>query len=564
MKRNDYDFSGYATRHNIKCADGRTIRSGAFKDQDGMEIPLCWNHEHDDPGKVLGHAVLESRKDGMYAYCYLNDSDAGRSAKEDVMHGDICSLSIYANKLQETSNRDVLHGIIREVSLVIAGANPGAVIDNVVEHNAEDGESAWIYSGENISLYHSSEETEEDHNKDKESNGMAEGKSLQEIYDGMTDEQKGAVDEIVEAAVNDVLSELEDDEDENEEGEDDEMGHNVFDSDAQDDVLMHDAMNNILADGKRYGSLKESYLAHADEYGIKNIEYLEPDDKDIYQAPPFINTNPIGWVTKVINGVHHTPFAKIRMVFADITADEARARGYIKGKYKKEEVIKLLKRSIGPTTIYKKQKFDKDDLVDIDFDAVPWIKKEMLMKLDEEKARAYIFGDGRNIADDDKVKEDCIIPVVADEDLFTIKVEVTPEQGQSVAEAIIDTSLIAQDDYQGSGNTTCFMEAKQVTRMLLLKDQFGHRLYKDVNELANAMGVGEIIKVPAGIVPQGIYGVILDLSDYNVGQKDAGKKQMFDDFDIDYNQQKFLIEERQSAGLTRPYSAIVLKVAANG
>lgn len=340
------------------------------------------------------------------------------------------------------------------------------------------------------------------------------------------------------------------------------MKHNAFDNEQQNDqVLMHDAMNTIMADGKRYGSLKESFIAHAAEYGIENIDYLQPDDRNIYDRPQFINNQPTGWVQTVINGVHNTPFAKVRMIFADITEDEARAKGYTKGKLKKEEVFKLLKRSVSPTTIYKKQKFDRDDLVDADFDVVPWIKEEMNIKLDEEKARAYLFGDGRSAADDDKVDEACIIPIVSDADLYAIKVEVTPGSGESLEHALINAAVIAQDDYQGSGNTIAFIEAKQVSRMLLMEDQFGHRLYKDVNELAAAMGVGKVTKVPAGVVPSGIYGVIVDLADYNVGMKDAGKKNFFDDFDIDYNQNKYLLETRQSGALIRPYSAIVLKEA---
>ena len=339
------------------------------------------------------------------------------------------------------------------------------------------------------------------------------------------------------------------------------MKHNAFDNDNKDNAIMHDGLNTILKEAKRYGSLKESFLAHADNYGIKDIEFLQPEAQNIYDKPQFINNQPSDWVSKVINGVHNTPFAKVQMMFADITEDEARAKGYIKGKLKKEEVFKLLKRSVTPTTIYKKQKFDRDDLVDAEFDIVPWIRQEMELKLDEEKARAYIFGDGRSSSDEEKINEANIIPVIADSDLFTIKVEVTPKSGESLEHAIITNAVLAQDDYQGSGNTTAFIEAKQVSKMLLMEDQFGHRLYKDMKELASAMGVGEVVKVPAGVCPADFYGVILDLRDYNVGMKNGGKKTLFDDFDIDYNQQKYLLETRQSGALTRPYSAIVLKKA---
>ena len=355
------------------------------------------------------------------------------------------------------------------------------------------------------------------------------------------------------------------DDEEDSEGGNDEMKHNVFDSDYQsDEVLVHNALNEIVKDGKRMGSLKASYLEHAAEYGIENLDFINTEDKDIYDRPQFINNQPTGWVSVVMSRVHTTPFANVRMMFADITEDEARAKGYIKGKYKKEEVFKLLKRKVGPTTIYKKQKFDRDDLIDADFDIIPWVKQEMNVKFDEEKARAYLFGDGRSSADEDKVNEDCIIPIVSDEDLYTIKKVVTAEQGESTEHAIISAAVLAQDDYQGSGNTIAFVEAKQVSKMLLMEDQFGHRLYKNINELASAMGVGQVVKVPAGVCPQYFYALIVDLADYNVGQKNAGKKNFFDDFDIDYNQQKYLMEERQSGALTRPYSAIVLSAPSNG
>ena len=340
---------------------------------------------------------------------------------------------------------------------------------------------------------------------------------------------------------------------------DEAVKHNLFDTDTQnDDELIHSAMNDIMRDAKQYGSLKESYLAHAAEYGIENIEFINTEEKDIYDRPQFIDNQPTDWVSIVMGGVHNTPFAKVRMQFADITADEARAKGYIKGKYKKEEVFKLLKRSVSPTMIYKKQKFDRQDIIDADFDIIPWVKQEMNIKFDEEKARAFLFGDGRSSEDEDKVNEDCIIPIVSDEDLFTIKKVVTAEQGESTEHAIITAAVLAQDDYQGSGNITGFFEAKQVSKMLLMEDQFGHRLYKTINELATAMGISRIVKVPAGICPANFYGVLVDLRDYNVGQKNAGKKSFFDDFDIDYNQQKYLMEEQLSGALTRPYSAIVL------
>ena len=570
----EYDFSGWATRNDLKCADGRTIRHNAFKECDGMEVPLVWNHSHGEPENVLGHALLQNKDNGVYCYGTFNDTSAGQVAKVLVEHGDIKALSIYANQLKEVAG-DVIHGIIREVSLVHAGANPGAYIDTIIAHSEDADEEAIIYTGEEISLTHSDmdeddevdeeeieevEETEEEviehsseseEKSDKGDTKMAE-RTVEDVINSMNEEQQS----VMYALIDEALKSGDDDKEENTE-----MKHNVFEDDNRDEVLIHDGLNEILKDGRKFGSLKESYLAHAAEYGIENMDFINTEDKDIYDRPQWINTQPTGWVQAVMSGVHNTPFANVRMQFADITEDEARAKGYTKGKYKKEEVFKLLKRTVGPTTIYKKQKFDRDDLIDADFDVIPWVKEEMNIKFDEEKARAYLFGDGRSSADEDKINESCIIPIVSDEDLFTIKVTVTPEQNESLEHAIITAAVLSQDDYQGSGNTIAFMEAKKVSKMLLMEDQFGHRLYKNISELADAMGVGRIIKVPAGVCPTGFYGLIVDLADYNVGMKNAGKTNFFDDFDIDYNQQKYLMETRQSGALTRPYSAIVLKAA---
>lgn len=564
------DFSGWATRNDLRCSDGRKIMKNAFKECDGQKVPLVWNHQHNDPSNVLGHAMLENRDEGVYSYCYFNDTESGAIAKALVQHGDIVSLSIYANQLRETSAHDVLHGTIREVSLVHAGANPGAYIDAVMVHGEDSEGEAVIYSGEGLILEHADKEEEKEEVKPEEtkteSKGekkMAEDKTVKEVFDELTEEQKNVVYALIGQAVEDAKNgDFDDDDDEDEDEGDEEMKHNVFDSDERaDDVMIHSALNEVLKDGRRCGSLKESYLQHAAEYGIENIDFINSEDKNIYDRPQFINNQPTSWVSVVMGGVHTTPFANVKMMFADITEAEARAKGYIKGKYKKDEVFKLLKRSVSPCTIYKKQRFDRDDLIDADFDVIPWIKEEMNVKFDEEKARAYLFGDGRSMADEDKIKEDCIIPAIADEDLYTIKVEVTPDQGESLEHALIKEAVLAQDDYQGSGNTTAFVEAKQVSKMLLMEDQFGHRLYKNINELASAMGVGRVVKVPAGVVPTGFYALILDLSDYNVGMKNAGKTNFFDDFDINYNQQLYLMETRQSGALTRPYSAILLKAA---
>lgn len=569
---NDYDFSGWATKNDLKCSDGRTIRHNAFKDCDGVEVPLVWNHSHGEPENVLGHALLKNMDEGVYCYGTFNDTSSGQVAKVLVQHGDIKALSIYANQLKQIAS-DVVHGVIREVSLVHAGANPGAYIDTVIAHSDDTDEEAIIYTGEPLSLFHADEKS--DCNKDekeqpqekkdgeKSDEKKSDDKTVEEIVNGMSEEEQNVLCALLGQALGE--SGKDDSKKENENSkEDKEMKHNAFDNDNKDNALMHDGLNTILKEAKRCGSLKESFLEHAETYGIKNIEYLQPDATNIYDRPQFINNQPSGWVSKVIAGVHTTPFANVKMMFADITADEARAKGYTKGKLKKDEVFSLLKRSVSPTTIYKKQKFDRDDLVDADFDIVPWIRQEMELKLDEEKARAYIFGDGRLSSDDDKINEANIIPVIKDAELYTIKIEVTPAEGETLEHALISAAVMGQDDYQGSGNTTAFIEAKQVSRMLLMEDKFGHRLYKDIKELASAIGVNEVVKVPAGVCPEEFYGVILDLRDYNVGMKNAGKKTLFDDFDIDYNQQKYLIETRQSGALTRPYSAIYLKKPTSG
>lgn len=571
----NYDFVGWATKNDIRCTDGRTIRKDAFKHNDGEVVPMVWNHQHNDPTNVLGKCLLVNEPGGVRAYGMFNETENGQYAKMLVQHKDISGLSIFANQLSQQGG-DVLHGDIKEVSLVLAGANPGAKITNIIKHGALEDEEAYIeYVDEEGLLLHSeiSVDTEKEEpviehsdKKEEEDTKVADTetkeRTIGDVIETMNEEQQNVLKYLIEQAANGAGD---DDEDKG----DGEMKHNAFDMSegyigtAETPTLSHSDLNEIFHDGKRYGSLKESFLAHAADYGIDNIELVYPDDTDYYDKPQFIDNQPRGWIGKVLSGVHHTPFSKVRMVFADITEDEARAKGYIKGQYKKEEVFKLLKRSVDATTVYKKQKFDRDDLVDADFDVVPWVKQEMNIKLDEELARAYIFGDGRSMSDEDKIKEDRIIPVISDEDLFTIKVDVTPKSGESLEHAIITASVLAQDDYQGSGNTIGFFEARQVSKMLLMEDQFGHRLYKNMSELASAMGVNEVVKVPKGIAPAGFYGVILDLSDYNVGQKAQGKKSLFDDFDINYNQQIYLMETRQSGALTRPYSAILLRAKNN-
>lgn len=552
-----YDFSGWATKNNLLCSDGRTILKDAFKHNDGQTVPLVWNHQHNEPNNVLGHALLENRDEGVYAYCTFNDTESGQEAKKLVQHKDVCALSIYANQLKQ-QGMNVVHGAIREVSLVLAGANPGAFIDSVIAHGEESNEEAVIFTGEDIVIEHADNKcgTEEPKMDNEEKKPEGE-KTVGEVFEAFTDEQKNVVYAMIGQALEDAGVSDEEDEEEND------MKHNVFDNDTQNEnVLSHDAMSTIIADGKRFGSLKESFIQHSAEYGIENIDWLFPEAKNLNNPPAFIDRQPNGWVRIVMNGVHHTPFSRVKSMFADITADEARARGYVKGNLKMEEVIKLLKRTTDPTTVYKKQKLDRDDVVDItDFDVVSWLKAEMRTMLDEELARAFVFGDGRNAISADKIDDTKIRPIISDSELFTISKTVTPAENETIGHAIIRTVVKAQDEYRGSGNLTFFTKAGVVSDMLLLEDAQGHRLYKDINELALACGVNRIVKVPDSIVPTGYHGVIVDLNDYNVGADKGGSINMFDDFDIDYNQQKYLIETRCSGALTKPYSAIALKVS---
>lgn len=596
--RPNYDFSGWATKFNLKCADGRTIREEAFKDQDGVTVPLVWQHMHDSPATVLGHCVLEYRpKKGMYAYGYFNDTEMGQNGKSLVGNGDITALSIYANKLKQKGG-DVLHGKIREVSLVLAGANPGACIDMPnLEHSDDEETEAYIYNDDDsVFLMHaddkkkeepeekaedkaeeksdeSSEEKAEekkkpekelDHSKDEGEKEMASEKTVQEVFDSMTEEQKT----VVYALMAEAMKGSEDEDDEDDAEEEEEVKHNVFDTEELDerDTLSHDAMETIIKDGKRLGSLRDSVLEHAEDYGIDGIEWLFPEDHDLNNTPAFISRD-MGWVSKVMGGVSHTPFSRVRSRFANITEDEARAKGYIKGKQKKEEVFSLLKRSTTPQTIYKKQKLDRDDVIDItDFDVVAWIKAEMRLMLDEEIARAVLIGDGRLASDDDKISEDHIRPIVNDADLFTIKAEVVtaPNADEATkAKAFIRAAIKARKNYKGSGNPVLFTTEDMLTEMLLLEDQVGRPLYENESQLATKLRVSSIVTVEVmeGFRVQGVdplMGIIVNLKDYTIGADKGGAVNMFEDFDIDYNQQKYLIETRCSGALTVPYSAIIL------
>ena len=553
-----FDFSGWATRNDIKCSDGRTIRKNAFKDNDGQTVPLVWNHSHNDPANVLGHALLENRDQGVYAYCTFNNSELGQTAKELVEHGDVTSLSIYANKLKQNGG-DVIHGAIREVSLVLAGANPGAYIDSVMTHGEESDEEAVIFTGENISLSHAESEPQPEE-KIEEENTMAKEKTVQDVFNELTEEQK----QVVYALIGQALEDAQDGEDEG----DYEMKQNVFDNDEMysGNVLSHSDMMDIISDAKRYGSMKDSFLAHTQNYGIENVDFLFPDPENVNMPPTFIERD-MGWVQKVMSGVHHTPFSRIKSMFADITADEARAKGYIKGKMKKEEVFTLLKRTTTPTTIYKKQKMDRDDVVDItDFDVIAWLKKEMRLMLDEEIARAILVGDGRLSSSDDKINETNVRPILTDEDLYTVKANITVASnatGSEKAKAFIDEVIRSRKDYKGSGNPTLFTTEDMVTECLLLEDSLGHKLYKSEAELATTLRVKEIVTVEVmeGVQDKNshdVAGIVVNLADYNVGADKGGAVNMFDDFDIDYNQQKYLIETRCSGALIKPYSAIAL------
>lgn len=570
-----YDFSGWATKNNIKCSDGRTILRDAFKHNDGQTVPLVWNHQHNESANVLGHAVLENREEGVYAYCTFNDTEAGKNAKLLVEHGDVTALSIYANQLKQNGS-NVMHGTIREVSLVLAGANPGAFIDSIIRHGEFCEDEAVIYTGENLSLEHADQKPSDKAGEDDKGDGKVEGnkeKTIKDVVDSMSEEQKNVLYALVgQALEGKEMAQSAIEENNNiEDGGEQEMKHNVFEGRETDkkDVLSHDAMETIFKDAKRYGSLKESFLAHADQYGIKDIEWLFPDAKNVNMPPDFIKRDD-SYVQKVMRGVHHVPFSRIKSMHADITADQARAKGYIKGKLKKEEVFTLLKRTTTPTTIYKKQKLDRDDVVDItDFDVVAWLKMEMRMMLDEEIARAILVGDGRLSSDDDKINEMCIRPIATDADLYCVKAKVSVAAAATedeIAKAFIRTVIKSRKEYKGSGSPTLFTTEDVLTNCLLLEDKNGRIIYDTVEKLATALRVKEIVTVE---VMEGaktkveeqekpLMALMVNLVDYYVGADKGGAVNMFDDFDIDYNQQKYLMETRCSGALVKPYSAIAV------
>lgn len=566
-----YDFSGWATRNNLRCSDGRTILKDAFKTNDGQTVPLVWNHQHNESYNVLGHALLENRDDGVYAYCTLNDTDAGKNAKLLVKHGDISALSIYANQLKQQGGK-VLHGAIREVSLVLAGANPGAFIDSIMSHGEETDEEAIIYTGENISLYHADtppvtnkKEDEELKMADQTTNKPESEETVADVFNTLSEKQKTVVYAMIGQALEDAGAT----DGEPTEGGNENMKHNVFDQEEfyDDTTLSHSEMEAIISDAKRYGSLKDSVLAH----GITDINYLFPDAQTMDNTPGFI-TREQTWVNKVMSGVHNTPFSRIKSIFANLTEAEARAKGYIKGKQKVEEVFGLLKRTTTPTTIYKKQKLDRDDVVDItDFDVVAWLKTEMRLMLDEEIARAVLIGDGRLSSSDDKINEQNIRPIWKDDDLYTIKQAINVTSTATTdqkAKAFIQAAVRARKNYKGSGNPTLYTTEDKLTDCLLMEDTTGRVIYESVDKLATALRVKEIVTVPvmegqtrtdSNSKTRTLAGIIVSLSDYNIGADKGGAVNMFDDFDIDYNAQKYLIETRCSGALTVPYSAIALE-----
>ena len=596
----EYDFSGYATKNDLKCSDGRTIRSGAFNDCDGKTVPLVWMHQHNEMGNVLGKALLKVVGDGVRAYCSFNDSDEAKTAKEYVRHGDVNQLSIFARDLVQRAG-DVLHGNIKEVSLVLAGANPGAFIDDIAMAHAEDGEGvAVIYTDECIDdIRHSDENNEnvaeeviehsdtENKKEEKEvDNNSGKEETVQDVIDSMNEKQRNVMDYAIKMAVAKALESVEDGEENDEEGEDKEMSHNLFDGTNEyngaevvdQNSITHAQMETIIKDAKSgQVTMKGSFLAHAEEYGIKDIDWLFPEAKNLQNTPEFISRK-MEWVSTVMSGVHRTPFSRIKSMFADITEDQARAKGYIKGNLKKEEVFSLLKRSTDPTTIYKKQKLDRDDVIDItDFDVIAWIKGEMRIMLEEEIARAILVSDGRLNSDDDKIKEEHVRPIWKEADLFCIKKEVPiGADDDATAKNFIRTAIKARKDYRGSGNPVLFTTEDFLTDMLLLEDSIGHALYETEAQLATKLRVSKIVTVPVmenltrQVIKSGqaytntLMGIIINLNDYNVGADKGGAVSMFDDFDIDFNQMKYLMETRISGAMTKPFSAIVLEKSVQG
>ena len=637
----DYDFGGWATRNNIECSDGRVIMKDAFKQNDGQKVPLVWNHQHDDPNEVLGHALLENREEGVYAYCKFNDTDSGRQAKALVVNGDVDKLSIYANKLKSQMN-NVVHGCIREVSLVLAGANPGAFIDSVITHSDESGdeEEAVIYTDEDLEIItdknevseeskaqeenpennknesekSESENSEKDSSSNNEESSQEESESDDEVehsdksmdvedvfadlkdddknviysligevektgkvnannekfvkvFEGLTDEQQ----EMVYALVGKAADEYDNKNKDNKEGEKEIMKHNVFEKDEKNDTLVHsEIVADALADAKKYGSMRESFLEHAAANNIQNVDYLFPEAKELNTPPVVIKDNE-EWVNVIMNSVRRSPLSRVKTTFAKMDETTARAKGYIKGKMKADIALSLLKRVTTPTTVYIKNTMDRDDVIDItDFDVVTWLKGEMRGQLNKELALAMLLGDGRNVSDDNKINEQNIRPIVSDDNLYTIKYEIksgrdykntgnSASDNDSLYKGIIRGAIKSRKEYKGSGKPTFFTTEDILTDLLLIEDQNGRVIYDSIEKLATAMRVSKIVTVPEMESRTDIYGIIVNFNDYTAGADKGGHVGMFDDFDIDYNQMKYLMETRMSGALTVPYSAIVLK-----
>ena len=631
----EYDFSGWATKNNIKCSDGRTIMPNAFKDDDGQKVPLVWNHQHNDPAEILGHALLENRAEGVYAYCKFNDTESGQNAKKLVVNGDIDRLSIYANKLKSHMN-NVTHGCIREVSLVLAGANPGAFIDSVITHSedGDDEEEGIIYTDEDLEIKvdndvkddenedldiveaeeviddtdeesdeledntegnedseeveHSDEETVEDVfntlNEDQQAvayiliGAASEGKDLssdaefkvtvQNMMESLNDKQKEAVYALVGAASEGNSN---NEKNKDNEGEDSSMKHNVFENEEMNDTSVHsEIIADALADAKKYGSMRESFLEHAAANNIQNVDYLFPEAKELNTPPVVIKDNE-EWVNVIMNSVRRSPFSRVKTTFAKMDETTARAKGYIKGKMKADIALSLLKRVTTPTTVYIKNTMDRDDVIDItDFDVVTWLKGEMRGQLNKELALAMLLGDGRNVSDDNKINEQNIRPIVSDDNLYTIKYEIksgrdykntgnSASDNDSLYKGIIRGAIKSRKEYKGSGKPTFFTTEDILTDLLLIEDQNGRVIYDSIEKLATAMRVSKIVTVPEMESRTDIYGIIVNFNDYTAGADKGGHVGMFDDFDIDYNQMKYLMETRMSGALTVPYSAIVLK-----
>ncbi len=639
----DYDFSGWATRNNIECSDGRIILKDAFKDNDGQKVPLVWNHQHDDPNEVLGHAILENRDDGVYAYCKFNNTESGQTARSLVLNGDVDKLSIYANKLKSQLN-NVVHGCIREVSLVLAGANPGAYIDSVITHSedGEEEEEGTIYTDEMIEIKSEEEPSEqlengesnmeekevtkeaeskeeavndsaenlEDANNDNEISHADNEKTIGEILDTLSEEQNKVIVQLFDLAENDALDDaddnfrqqlagvieelsedqkdavyatlgaLMDNEENNEEKGEEEMKHNVFENEAKEETLAHsEFVKAAIADAKRFGSMKDSFIAHAEESGIEwgeNNDYdiLFPDAHNLNPEPKLVEKDN-SWVAKVMNDVHHSPFSRVKNTLGRMDEATARAKGYIKGTKKTNIAMAFLNRVTTPTTVYIKNDIDRDDVIDItDFDIVAWQKREMRKLLDRELALAMLLGDGRDVSDANKINEQNIRPVISDNELYTIHYTVTDgvdynadgnshSENDSVAKGIIRAAIRARKNYKGSGRPTFYTTEDTLTDLLLIEDQNGRVIYDSIDKLATALRVKEIVTIPEMENYTGIYGVIVNMNDYTAGADKGGAVNMFDDFDIDYNQMKYLIETRMSGALTTPLSAIVLEKEGN-